>query len=109
MKYVLTSGIAASLLLGTAGSVFAVDLTIESWRNDDLSIWQDKIIPAFEAQNPDIHVTFSPIAPTQYDAAVNATIVRSVENAVRVRILTGIENAVVVYILIDGIRNDVVP
>src|SRR5512133_2057474 len=27
-----------------------VTLTIESWRNDDLSIWQDKIIPAFEAK-----------------------------------------------------------
>jgi raffinose/stachyose/melibiose transport system substrate-binding protein len=23
-------------------------LTIESWRNDDLPIWQEKIIPVFE-------------------------------------------------------------
>ncbi len=39
-----------------------VTLTIESWRNDDLSIWQDTIIPAFEAKNPGIKVVFSPAA-----------------------------------------------
>ena len=31
-----------------------VTLTIESWRNDDLPIWQEKIIPVFEAKNPGI-------------------------------------------------------
>jgi raffinose/stachyose/melibiose transport system substrate-binding protein len=49
-----------------------VTLTIESWRNDDLSIWQDTIIPAFEAAHPDIHVEFAPTAPTEYNAALNA-------------------------------------
>ena len=47
-------------------------LTIESWRTDDLSIWQEKIIPAFEKANPGIKVTFSPTAPTEYNAALNA-------------------------------------
>lgn len=46
-------------------------LTIESWRNDDLPIWQEKIIPAFEAKNPGIKVVFSPTAPTEYNAALN--------------------------------------
>jgi raffinose/stachyose/melibiose transport system substrate-binding protein len=50
----------------------SVTLTIESWRNDDLSIWQDTIIPAFEAQNPNIKVVFSPAPPTEYNAALNA-------------------------------------
>lgn len=72
MKYATLGGAVAALMLGTAGSAFAVDLTIESWRNDDLSIWQDSIIPAFEAKNPDIHVIFAPTAPTQYNAALNA-------------------------------------
>jgi raffinose/stachyose/melibiose transport system substrate-binding protein len=47
-------------------------ITIESWRNDDLTIWQDSIIPAFEAANPGIKVVFAPTAPTEYNAALNA-------------------------------------
>ncbi len=49
-----------------------VTLTIESWRNDDLAIWQDVIIPAFNAHYPDIEVVFAPAAPAEYDAALNA-------------------------------------
>ena len=54
----------ASSILGTAGLAHAEDvtLTIESWRNDDLAIWQEKIIPAFEASHPGIRVTFAPSA-----------------------------------------------
>ncbi|MCA1444279.1 carbohydrate ABC transporter substrate-binding protein [Ensifer sp. IC4062] len=64
----------ASSILGSAGLVQAQDvtLTIESWRNDDLAIWQEKLIPAFEAKNPGIKVVFSPSAPTEYNAALNA-------------------------------------
>lgn len=50
------------------------ELVIESWRNDDLAIWQDVIIPAFNKKYPDITVTFSPTAPTEYNAALNAKI-----------------------------------
>jgi raffinose/stachyose/melibiose transport system substrate-binding protein len=53
----------------TAGA--QVDLTIESWRTDDLSIWQDKIIPAFEAKYPNIKVTFSPTKPDDYNGVLN--------------------------------------
>lgn len=53
------------------GSGEKVTLTIESWRNDDLSIWQDKIIPAFEAKYPNIHVEFTPTAPDQYNGVLN--------------------------------------
>ena len=66
----------AALLLSPAliGPAFAQDatLTIESWRNDDLAIWQEKIIPAFEASHPGIKVTFAPSAPTEYNAALNS-------------------------------------
>ena len=48
-----------------------VTLTIESWRNDDLSIWQDTIIPAFEAKYPNIHVVFAPTAPAEYNGVLN--------------------------------------
>ena len=52
----------ASSMLASAGYAAAQDttLTIESWRTDDLAIWQDKIIPAFEAKNPGIKVKFAP-------------------------------------------------
>ena len=64
-----------STALVTAGSgAFAQDvtLTIESWRNDDLTLWQDVIIPAFEAQNPGIKVKFTPSAPAEYNAVLNS-------------------------------------
>jgi raffinose/stachyose/melibiose transport system substrate-binding protein len=49
-----------------------VTLTIESWRNDDLKIWQDTIIPAFNAEHPNIEVVFAPTAPAEYNGALNA-------------------------------------
>ena len=55
-----------------AGAGGKVELTIESWRNDDLTIWQDKIIPAFEAKNPNIKVTFTPTAPTDYNGVLDS-------------------------------------
>ena len=64
-----------ALLAGTAlaGPAWAeTTLTIESWRNDDLTIWQDQIIPAFQAQHPDIKVVFAPSAPAEYNAALNS-------------------------------------
>lgn len=64
-----------ALLTGTAlaGPALAeTTLTIESWRNDDLTIWQDQIIPAFQAQHPDIKVVFAPTAPAEYNAALNS-------------------------------------
>ena len=47
-------------------------LTIESWRNDDADIWNNQIIPAFEAQHPDINVEFKADPPAEYNAALNA-------------------------------------
>lgn len=47
-------------------------LIIESWRNDDLSIWRDTIIPAFNAKFPDIQVEFQPSPPADYNALLNS-------------------------------------
>ena len=68
----LTSIFLASTLLASATWAEDVTLAIESWRNDDLSIWQDKIIPAFEASHPGIKITFAPSAPAEYNAALNS-------------------------------------
>ena len=62
----------ATTILATGASAQDVELTIESWRNDDLTLWQDKIIPAFEAANPGIKVTFAPSAPAEYNAVLNS-------------------------------------
>jgi raffinose/stachyose/melibiose transport system substrate-binding protein len=61
-----------STLLGGAAAAQDVTLTIESWRNDDLTIWQDTIIPAFEAAHPGIKVVFAPSAPAEYNAVLNS-------------------------------------
>jgi raffinose/stachyose/melibiose transport system substrate-binding protein len=61
------TGLFFSLSLAQSG-----ELTIESWRNDDLTIWNEQIIPAFNALYPDIKVTFAPTAPTEYNAALAA-------------------------------------
>ncbi|MCE8532283.1 carbohydrate ABC transporter substrate-binding protein [Ruegeria pomeroyi] len=68
---VLSTALLATTALG--GAAWAeTTLTIESWRNDDLTLWQDKIIPAFEAKHPDIKVKFTPSAPAEYNAVLNA-------------------------------------
>ena len=61
--------------LAGIGSVWAegkAQLTIESWRNDDLKIWKDTILPAFVKKHPEIEVVFSPTAPTEYNAVLDA-------------------------------------
>ncbi|MBK8438923.1 MAG: carbohydrate ABC transporter substrate-binding protein [Rhodobacter sp.] len=71
MKRTFRVALLTSTLL--AGPALAeTTLTIESWRNDDLTIWQDTIIPAFEAAHPDIKVVFAPTAPAEYNAVLNS-------------------------------------
>jgi raffinose/stachyose/melibiose transport system substrate-binding protein len=69
---VLLAIVPTAVLLGLALGQDKPKLTIESWRNDDLKIWQTQIIPAFNKKYPDIEVTFAPSAPTEYNAALDA-------------------------------------
>jgi raffinose/stachyose/melibiose transport system substrate-binding protein len=69
LKTLLLAAVASVALTGAAS---AGKLTIESWRNDDATIWKEKIIPAFQAKHPDITVEFNPTAPKEYNAALNA-------------------------------------
>jgi raffinose/stachyose/melibiose transport system substrate-binding protein len=64
--------LATTLFSATAATAQDATLIIESWRNDDLVIWQDQIIPAFEAENPDIKLKFTPSAPAEYNAVLNS-------------------------------------
>ena len=47
-----------------------VTITIESWRSDDQAIWDEQIIPAFEAEYPHIDVVFAPTTPLEYPPAL---------------------------------------
>lgn len=72
MKKLGAGLLATTILAGTVASAQDVTLTIESWRNDDLLLWQDVIIPAFEANHPGIHLEFTPSAPAEYNAVLNS-------------------------------------
>ena len=68
----LALALASTALAVTGALAQDVTLTIESWRNDDLTLWQDQIIPAFEKAHPGIKVQFAPSAPAEYNAALNS-------------------------------------
>jgi raffinose/stachyose/melibiose transport system substrate-binding protein len=72
---IVASLLLVALSLSPAQLVFAQSedaLVIESWRNDDLTIWQDVIIPAFNEQYPDIEVVFSPSPPADYNGLLGS-------------------------------------
>ncbi|MFT7105751.1 MAG: raffinose/stachyose/melibiose transport system substrate-binding protein [Yoonia sp.] len=71
-KSKLIGALMVTTLIAGAAAAQDVTLTIESWRNDDLVIWQDKIIPAFEAAHPGIKLNFTPSAPAEYNAVLNS-------------------------------------
>ncbi|WP_299706657.1 ABC transporter substrate-binding protein [uncultured Tateyamaria sp.] len=68
----LRLALATTALVATSAHAEDTTLTIESWRNDDLKLWQDQIIPAFEAEHPGIKVEFRPSAPAEYNAVLNS-------------------------------------
>ncbi|MBV9290500.1 MAG: carbohydrate ABC transporter substrate-binding protein [Hyphomicrobiales bacterium] len=68
----MRGGVALVALISGLAAAHAGSLKIESWRNDDADIWNNTIIPAFNKHYPDIKVEFSPSAPADYNAALNA-------------------------------------
>jgi len=68
---VALAGFIAVAAMGITPAAHAANLTIESWRNDDLEIWMDKLIPAFNKKHPDIKVVFAPMPPADYNSGLN--------------------------------------
>ena len=66
--------ILGSFILTTSTLVQAGSLRIDSWRIDDQTLWNTRILPVFHAAHPDIHVTFVGVNPTQYDSTLNANL-----------------------------------
>jgi raffinose/stachyose/melibiose transport system substrate-binding protein len=59
--------IASLVILG--GALAQTQLSFWSWRTEDVAAYQ-KFIATFEAQNPDIKVTFTPYLNTEYNTIV---------------------------------------
>lgn len=71
MKRVLACLLSVAACCAQAGT-----LVIESWRVDDLALWDRVLLPAFARHHPGITVRFAPTAPTGYDAALGARLAR---------------------------------
>lgn len=63
-----------ALAASTALAADPVTLKLGSWRTEDIAVWQDKVIPVFEAAHPDIKVEFAPINTNEYNAAIQSQI-----------------------------------
>jgi raffinose/stachyose/melibiose transport system substrate-binding protein len=70
MRFLLQSALVSIATLACVPALAAtVTLKIESWRYDDLPVWRDTIIPAFEKTHPDIKIVFVPTTPMgEYNA-----------------------------------------
>ncbi len=73
MKLSMKTGLVIlGLCLGGTAAAEKTVISIESWRAEDQAIWDNLILPVFEAQYPDIDVEFKPTTATEYNAALNA-------------------------------------
>lgn len=51
---------------GDAPKAGETELVIESWRADDLAVWEDKILPAYKETHPEVNITFNGVVNTEY-------------------------------------------
>lgn len=70
LSLVFTVGTLAAGGKKNGGGSAGATLSIESWRNDDIAIWEDTIIPAFNKSYPDIKVEFNPVPPAEYNSVL---------------------------------------
>ena len=67
-RLLVSTAVGATLASGAQAGT----LTIESWRVDDKTLWEQVLVPAFQRKNPGITVKFAPTAPTEYDSSLAA-------------------------------------
>jgi len=63
--------VAAAVLLG--GTLAQTQLSFWSWRTEDVAAYE-RFIAAFEAENPDVRVTFTPYLNTEYNTIVSTAL-----------------------------------
>ena len=52
----------------------SVELVLGSWRTEDIAMWEDEIIPAFEESHPGIKVEFAATDTNDYNAAIQSQV-----------------------------------
>ncbi len=72
VRSLFRKGLLAVAVCLSGNAAAATVISIESWRSEDQAIWDNLILPAFEAKYPDIDVQFKPTTATEYNAALNA-------------------------------------
>jgi raffinose/stachyose/melibiose transport system substrate-binding protein len=70
----VVTALGVSLAAVAVPALAQTTLTLGSWRTEDLAVWQDQILPAFNAAHPDIKVEFAPINTNEYNAAIQSQI-----------------------------------
>lgn len=63
--------VAAAVLLG--GAIAQTQLSFWSWRTEDVAAYET-FIAAFEAENPDVRVTFTPYLNTEYNTILSTAL-----------------------------------
>lgn len=77
---VIAASAAVALALGLTGCAAnsagddadAVTITLATWRTEDTAMWEEEVIPAFEASHPGIHVEYAPVDTNDYNAAIQS-------------------------------------
>lgn len=59
---------------GGGGDADTVTITFGNWRTEDATLWEQNVIPAFEASHPGIKVTYQPTDTNDYNAAIASQI-----------------------------------
>lgn len=62
--------VVGTALLTQAQFARSTDLSMESWRSDDVGIWENLILPEFHRANPNIRVRFSGTDAKEYDGVI---------------------------------------
>src|SRR3989337_3243621 len=64
----------AGCATGGPGGGDTVELTVVSWRTEDIAMWEDEIIPVFEESHPGISVEFAATDTNDYNAAIQSQV-----------------------------------
>ena len=57
-----------------SAAVDPVTITFGNWRTEDATLWEEKVIPAFEKSHPGIKVKYQPTGTNDYNATIQSQV-----------------------------------